>query len=195
MFADNKILGQFDLSGIPPAPRGVPQIEVKFDVDANGILHVSATDKATGKAQNITITSSSGLSKEEIERMKNDAESHAAEDKKKQELIEARNIADTMVYTVEKMLADNKDKVSDEDKKILEEKMDAVKKVKDTDDVEAIKTAGDALSKEAQRVGGAMYQKENANGAAQSANSESATGSEAKDAEFAEKKDNGAAQG
>lgn len=195
MFADNKILGQFDLSGIPPAPRGVPQIEVKFDIDANGILHVTATDKATNKAQNITITSSSGLSKEEIEKMKADAEAHATEDAKKQELIEARNIADTMVYTVEKMLADNKDKVSEADKKILEEKMEAVKKVKDGEDLEAIKSAGDDLSKEAQRVGGAMYQQQQAEQPAAGAADASSASAEAKDAEFTEKKDDGAAQG
>jgi molecular chaperone DnaK len=194
MFADNKVLGQFDLSGIPPAPRGVPQIEVKFDIDANGILHVSATDKATNKAQTITITSSSGLSKEEIEKMKADAEAHATEDKAKQELIETRNIAETMIYTVEKMLADNKDKVSEEDKKILEEKMEAVKKVKDSEDLEAIKAAGDELSKEAQRVGGAMYQKEGKSDEARGASAESAPeGSEPKDAEFTEKKDDGTA--
>lgn len=179
MFNDNKLLGQFDLSGIPPAPRGVPQIEVRFDVDANGILHVSATDKGTGKSQNITITSSSGLSKEEIEKMKQDAESHAEEDKKKQELIEARNIADTMIYTVEKMLADNKDKVNEADKKGLEEKMEAVKKVKDGDDVAAIKAAADELSKDAQRVGAAFYQQKPEEGP--------------KDAEFTEKKDEGGA--
>lgn len=197
MFADNKVLGQFDLSGIPPAPRGVPQIEVKFDIDANGILHVSATDKATNKAQTITITSSSGLSKEEIEKMKADAEAHATEDKAKQELIETRNIAETMIYTVEKMLADNKEKVSEEDKKILEEKMEAVKKVKDGEDLEAIKAAGDDLSKEAQRVGGAMYQqKEGASAdtsSEASAKDDAAAGPEAKDAEFTEKKDDGAA--
>jgi molecular chaperone DnaK len=198
MFADNKVLGQFDLSGIPPAPRGVPQIEVKFDIDANGILHVSATDKATNKAQTITITSSSGLSKEEIEKMKADAESHATEDKAKQELIEARNIAETMMYTVEKMLADNKDKVSEEDAKILGEKMEAVKKVKDTEDLEAVKAAGDELSKEAQRVGGAMYAKNDAaaNAAPGSEGTDAAsagTESTAKDAEFTEKKDDGAA--
>lgn len=194
MFADNKVLGQFDLSGIPPAPRGVPQIEVKFDIDANGILHVSATDKATNKAQTITITSSSGLSKEEIEKMKADAEAHATEDKAKQELIETRNIAETMIYTVEKMLADNKEKVSEEDKKILEEKMEAVKKVKDSEDLEAIKAAGDDLSKEAQRVGGAMYQKEGASADTSSeASAKDEAPSEAKDAEFTEKKDDGAA--
>lgn len=191
MFNDNKLLGQFDLAGIPPAPRGVPQIEVKFDVDANGILHVSATDKGTGKMQNITITSSSGLSKEEIEKMKQDAEAHADEDKKKQELIEARNIADTMVYTVEKMLADNKDKVSEDDKKLLEEKMTAVKAVKDTDNLEGIKNAADDLSKEAQRVGAAFYtQADAAAGAAaggpEAATADAAAGEGAKDAEFKE---------
>lgn len=187
MFNDNKLLGQFDLQGIPPAPRGVPQIEVKFDIDANGILHVSATDKGTGKTQNITITSSSGLSKEEIEKMKQDAEAHADEDKKKQELIEARNIADSMIYTVEKMLADNKDKVSDADKKLLEEKVDAVKKLKDGEDIEALKTAADDLSKEAQRVGAAFYQQQ-APGA--DASGTAAGASEGpKDAEFTEKKD------
>lgn len=193
MFNDNKILGQFDLSGLPPAPRGVPQIEVKFDIDANGILHVSATDKATGKAQTITITSSSGLSKEEIEKMKADAESHATEDKAKQELIEARNIAETMMYTVEKMLADNKEKISEEDQKILGEKMEAVKAVKDGEDLAAIKAAGEDLSKEAQRVGGAMYAKGDA--AANATRTEGADASStAKDAEFTEKKDDGASQ-
>lgn len=193
MFNDNKLLGQFDLSGIPPAPRGVPQIEVKFDVDANGILHVSATDKGTNKSQNITITSSSGLSKEEIEKMKQDAEAHADEDKKKQELIEARNIADTMIYTVEKMLADNKDKVSEEDKKLLEEKMTAVKAIKDGEDLEAIKTAADDLSKEAQRVGAAFYQGATdaqagagATDGPEAATADAAAGEGAKDAEFKE---------
>lgn len=186
MFNDNKLLGQFDLSGIPPAPRGVPQIEVKFDVDANGILHVSATDKGTGKMQNITITSSSGLSKEEIEKMKADAEAHADEDKKKQELIEARNIADTMVYTVEKMLADNKDKVSEADKKTLDEKMAAVKAVKDTDNLDGIKAAADDLSKEAQRVGAAFYQA-GAEGAAPNPEAAAAGTEGPKDAEFTEK--------
>ncbi len=193
MFNDNKLLGQFDLQGIPPAPRGVPQIEVKFDIDANGILHVSATDKGTNKTQNITITSSSGLSKDEIEKMKQDAESHADEDKKKQELIETRNLADSMVYTVEKMLADNKDKVSEEDKKILDEKMTAVKAVKDGEDIEAIKTAADALTTEAQRVGSAFYQSAEGGAPGAEAAPEADANAGAKDAEFTEKKDDGAA--
>ena len=194
LFGDNKLLGQFDLAGIPPAPRGVPQIEVKFDIDANGILHVSATDKASNKTQTITITSSSGLSKEEIEKMKADAETHAEEDKKKQELIEIRNLADTTVYTVEKMLDEYKDKLSDDEKKNMADKIAAVKAVKDGDDVEAIKAAADALNKEAQAIGAKMYQStptgasESAQGDAASSAGASTDQSTAKDAEFTEEK-------
>ena len=165
MAGDNKTLGRFILSGIPPAPRGVPQIEVKFDIDANGILNVSATDKGTGKTQKITITSSTGLSSDEIEKMKKDAEVHAEEDKKKKERIEHQNIADTMIYTSEKMLKDAGDKISGDDRKEVEEKMEALKKVKDTDDHEAIKKAADELSLVAQKVGAKMYEAEQAAGA------------------------------
>ncbi|MBI5729005.1 MAG: molecular chaperone DnaK [Candidatus Magasanikbacteria bacterium] len=167
MFNDNKLLGQFDLSGIPPAPRGVPQIEVSFDIDANGILHVKAKDKATNKEQSIKIESSSGLSKDEIEKMKKDAEMHAEDDKKKQELIEAKNIADTMVYTTEKMMKDVEEKkitVTDDEKKAVNDALTKVKEVKDKDDVEAIKTTSEALSKAAQVVGMKMYQQEQAKG-------------------------------
>lgn len=157
MAADNKSLGRFILSGIPPAPRGVPQVEVKFDIDANGILNVKATDKATGKEQQITITASSGLSKDEVEKMKKEAEMHAEEDKKKQELIETKNLADTMVYTTEKMLRDAGDKVKADDKKSIEEKIEALKKVKDGEDMAAIKKAADDLSQVAQKVGAEMY--------------------------------------
>jgi molecular chaperone DnaK len=187
MFGDNKLLGQFDLSGIPPAPRGVPQIEVKFDIDANGILHVSATDKASNKTQTIAITSSSGLSKDEIEKMKQDAEAHADEDKKKRDLSETRNIADTTVYTVEKMMVDFKDKMSDDEKKDLQTKIDAVKAVKDGEDVEKMKSAADELSKAAQTIGAKMYQE---NPTPEAAPAEGAK-PEAKDAEFTEKKDEG----
>lgn len=158
MAGDNKTLGRFTLSGIPMAPRGVPQVEVKFDIDANGILNVSATDKGTGKSQQITITASTGLSKDEVERMKRDAEAHAEEDKKKREMIEHRNLADTMIYTSEKMLADAGDKVSADEKKEVEEKIAALKAVKDGDDHEAIKKAADELSTAAQKVGAKMYQ-------------------------------------
>jgi molecular chaperone DnaK len=158
MAADNKTLGRFILSGIPPAPRGVPQVEVKFDIDANGILNVKATDKATGKEQAITITASSGLSKDEVEKMKKEAELHADEDKKKQEAIETKNLADTMIYTTEKMLRDAGDKVKPEDKKPIEEKIEELKKVKEGNDIEVIKKAADELSQAAQKVGAAMYE-------------------------------------
>ena len=160
MAADNKTLGRFMLDGIPPAPRGVPQIEVSFDLDANGILSVKAKDKATGKEQSIKITASSGLSKDEVEKMKKEAEAHAVEDKKKQELIEARNLADTMVYTTEKMMKEVEEKkiaITDEEKKNVEEGIKYVKDVKDKDDLETIKKASEALSKSAQAVGMKMY--------------------------------------
>ncbi|MDD5726740.1 MAG: molecular chaperone DnaK [Patescibacteria group bacterium] len=160
MSADNRVLGRFSLSGIPTAPRGIPQIEVSFDIDANGILNVKAVDKATNKVSNITITASTNLSKEEVERMKKDAEVHAAEDKKRKELIETRNMAETMVYTTEKMLKEAGDKVSADDKKATEEKLEALKSLKDSEDVEAIKKAADELATVAQKVGAAMYQQQ-----------------------------------
>ncbi len=160
MSADNRVLGRFSLSGIPTAPRGIPQIEVSFDIDANGILNVKAVDKATNKVSNITITASTNLSKDEVERMKKDAEVHAAEDKKRKELIETRNMAETMVYTTEKMMKEAGDKVSADDKKATEEKLEALKKLKDSEDVEAIKKAADELATVAQKVGAAMYQQQ-----------------------------------
>ena len=158
MASDNKSLGRFNLDGIPPAPRGLPQVEVTFDIDANGIVHVSAKDKATGKDNHITITSSSGLSKEEIEQMQKDAESHADEDKKKRELIDARNMADQLIYTSEKTLKDAGDKVKEEDKKEVEEKVKAMAEVKNSDDLDTIKKAYDELSAAIQKVGAAMYE-------------------------------------
>ncbi|MFZ2804450.1 MAG: molecular chaperone DnaK [Patescibacteria group bacterium] len=159
MAQDNRSLGRFMLSGLPTAPRGVPQVEVTFDIDANGILSVRAVDKATNKEQKITITASTNLSKDDIEKMKKDAEMNAADDKKHRDLVEARNMAETMVYTTEKMMKEAKD-VDEADKKAVEEKIDAMKKVKDTDDVEAIKKAGDELATAAQKVGEAMYKKQ-----------------------------------
>lgn len=161
MAPDNKTLGRFILDSIPPAPRGVPQIEVVFDIDANGILNVSAKDKGTNREQKIRIEASSGLSKEEIEKMKTDAEAHAADDKKKRELIDLRNNADTMVYTTEKMLSEAKDKnieVTDDERTAIEGKVTALKAVKDGEDQEAIKTAADELSKAAQEVGKRIYE-------------------------------------
>ena len=158
MAADNKSLGRFILTGIPPSPRGVPQIEVSFDIDANGILDVKAKDKATGQEQSIRVESSSGLSKDELEKMAKDAEAHAEEDKKKKEKVEVKNNADTLVYSTEKIVKEAGDKVKPEDKKIIEEKIEALKKVKDGDDTEAIKKASEELSQESQKIGAAMYQ-------------------------------------
>ena len=160
MAADNKTLGRFILDGIPPAPRGVPQIEVSFDIDANGIVNVKAKDKATGKEQKITITASSGLSKEEIEKMKKDAESHAEEDKKKRELIEAKNIAESLVYTAEKTLKDAGDKVDSNKKSEVEEKIKAVRDALPGDNLEVIKEMTEALSKSLQELGASMYQQQ-----------------------------------
>jgi len=157
MAADNKTLGRFILDGIPPAPRGVPQIEVSFDIDVNGILNVKALDKGTGKEQKITITASTGLNKDEIEKMKKDAEAHVEEDKKKKELIEVKNLAESLIFSTEKILKDNTDKVSDDIKKPVNEKIEALKKVKDSDDIEAIKKATEELSQAAQKIGEAMY--------------------------------------
>ena len=158
MASDNKTLGRFFLDGIPPAPRGIPQVEVSFDIDANGIVNVKAVDKATNKEQKITITSSSGLSKEEIEKMKADAESHADEDKKKREVIEVRNQADTLIYTAEKTIRDAGDKVDSNLKSDVEEKVKSLKDVKDSDKLEEIKTQVEALSKSLSDLGAKMYE-------------------------------------
>lgn len=185
MASGNKTLGRFILSGLPMAPRGVPQVEVKFDIDVNGILNVSATDKASGKSQNITIQGSTGLSKDEIERMKLDAEQHAEEDRKVKERVEHQNLADTMIYTSEKMLKEAGDKVTAEERKEVEDKIVALKAVKDGDDHEAIKRAADELSSAAQKVGAKMYQ---ASGGA-STGAQEPKKNEPVDAEFKEKKD------
>jgi len=156
MATDNKSLGRFILEGIPPAPRGMPQVEVTFDIDANGILHVTAKDKASGKEQKITITGSTGLSKEEAEKMAQEAEAHAEEDAKKKELIEARNIADSLVYTAEKSLKDAGDKVPADIKTEVEEKVKASKEAIAGDDLEKIKKATDELGQSLQKIGPAM---------------------------------------
>jgi len=158
MAADNKSLGKFILDGIPPSPRGVPQIEVTFDVDANGILKVSAQDKATGKSQHITITASSGLNEAEIEKMRKDAEAHAEEDRKRKDLIEARNNADNTVYAGEKALRDLGDKVPAEIKAEVEAKSAEVKEAAKGEDVEKIKAAVDALGQTIQKIGASVYE-------------------------------------
>jgi molecular chaperone DnaK len=191
MATDNKSLGRFVLDGIPPAPRGIPQIEVSFDIDASGILSVTAKDKASGKTQSIRIESSTGLSKDEIERMKKDAELHAEEDKRKKELIEARNMADTLSYTTEKAMKDAGDKLTADEKKPVEEALAQLANVKNGDDLDAIKKNTEALSQAAQKIGEKLYKAaQEAQAAAQpAAGAEGSTGStEApKDAEVEEK--------
>ena len=163
MARDNRTLGRFVLDGLPPAPRGVPQVEVSFDIDANGILTVMAKDKATNKSQHITIKDTSALSKEDIEKMKHEAESHAVEDRKQKEMIDLRNQADTLIYSVEKTLRDAGDKVSADVKKSVEDKVRELKKVKDGDDADIIKKALDELSGEIQKVGSELYRQQQAN--------------------------------
>lgn len=158
MASDNKTLGRFMLDGIPPAPRGVPQVEVSFDIDANGILNVKAKDKATNREQRITITASSGLSKDEVERMKKEAEMHADEDKKKKEQIEIKNQADAVIFQTEKLIKDAADKIKPEDKKELEDKMSELRGVKDTGSIDDIKKKLEEMNQVAQKIGAAMYQ-------------------------------------
>jgi molecular chaperone DnaK len=157
MARDNRTLGRFHLDGIPPAPRGVPQVEVTFDIDANGILNVSARDKATSKQQNITITASSGLTKDEIERMKKEAEAHAAEDAKNREAIEAKNRCDSLVYETERTLREHGDKVPAEDKQAIEAAMTEAREALKSDDLERIKRAQEDLTKASHKLAEAMY--------------------------------------
>ncbi|MDR1008985.1 MAG: molecular chaperone DnaK [Rickettsiales bacterium] len=189
MAADNKLLGAFDLVGIPPAPRGMPQIEVTFDIDANGITHVSAKDKGTGKEQAISIKSDGGLSDDEIERMKKDAEANADADKKKRELVEARNTAESLAHQTEKQLADNKDKVDEATASAIEA---AVKDVKDTlaksdAALDEIKTKTEALTQVAMKLGEAIYKAAQASGT-QGAGAEQPAEEKVVDAEYEEKK-------
>jgi molecular chaperone DnaK len=157
MAADNKLLGQFDLVGIPPAARGVPQVEVTFDIDANGIVHVNAKDLGTGKEQSIRITASSGLSESEIKQMVKDAEAHAEEDKKKKERIEARNHLDTLIYSTEKSLKDHRSDVDEAAAKNIDEALEKAKKAMEGDDVDAIKAAQEELTQASHKLAEAMY--------------------------------------
>ncbi|CCO24180.1 molecular chaperone DnaK [Maridesulfovibrio hydrothermalis] len=195
MAADNMTLGRFELTGLPAAPRGVPQIEVTFDIDANGIVNVSAKDMGTGKEQSIQITASSGLSEEDIERMVKDAESHAEDDKAKQELIEARNQADSLIYTTEKSLREVGDNVDAELKADIETKSEELKKVLETEDPETIKQATDALAQASHKLAEQLYAQQNQPGADGAAGPEGATGEQKAadedvvDADFTEVKD------
>ena len=172
MASDNKSLGKFILDGIPPAPRGVPQIEVTFDVDANGILKVSAKDKATGRSQHITITASSGLSETEVEKMRKDAEAHAEEDRKRKDLIEVRNNADNTAYAAEKALREFGDKIPAEVRSDVEAKAAEVKSVAQGEDVEKIKTATEALGLAIQKIGASVYEQGQASGGGDAAEGE-----------------------
>jgi molecular chaperone DnaK len=179
MAADNKVLGQFDLVGIPPAQRGIPQIEVTFDIDANGIVNVSAKDKATGKEQQIRIQASGGLSDDDIEQMVNDAESHADEDKKRKAVVEARNHADGLVHSTENNIKEHGDKISVEDKLVIETTLQELKVLLEGDDPdpEEIKNKSDALSEHAMKLGEAMYKASQAE-AEEGANEEVSSGDE-----------------
>jgi molecular chaperone DnaK len=187
MAADNRSLGRFMLTGLPPAPRGVPQIEVTFDIDANGILNVKAQDKATGKEQRITITASTNLSEQEVERMKKEAEANAEADKKRREQIETKNMGETMVYTTEKMLKDAGDKVAEADRKPVEEKIEALKSALKADDAEAIKKAADELATVAQKIGAAMYEKQQKQDASGGTDKESGDEKGTVEGDFSEK--------
>ena len=165
MAADNKSLGHFDLVGLPPAPRGVPQIEVTFDIDANGIVHVGAKDLATQKEQSIRITASSGLNKDEIDKMVKDAQAHAAEDKKKRELVEVRNEADNRIYGIEKLLSEHGDKISEEDRNKIKEEIEATRKAMEGNDLDAIRSATQNLVRASQKIGEEMYKKTASSGA------------------------------
>jgi len=159
MAMDNKTLGRFELVGIPPAPRGIPQIEVTFDIDANGIVHVSAKDLGTGKEQSIKITASSGLTEEEIQKMVRDAEAHGEEDKKKRELAEARNNLDSLIYTTEKSLSEYGDKIDASEKKAIEEAIEVAKKAMESNEISTIKSASDNLTQTSHKLAEAMYAK------------------------------------
>lgn len=189
MAADNKLLGNFDLAGIPPAPRGMPQIEVTFDIDANGIVHVTAKDKATGKEQQIKIQASGGLSDADIEKMVKDAEAHAAEDKQRKELAEARNAGDSLVHQTEKNLAEYGDKVAPADKQGVEQALEAVKDALKTEDVADIQAKTQALVQASMKLGEAMYKAQGDQGEGNDAGTQDAD-DDVVDAEFEDVDDN-----
>ena len=187
MAADNKALGQFDLVGIPPAPRGVPQIEVTFDIDANGIVNVTAKDKGTGKEHQIRIQASGGLSDADIEQMVKDAESHASEDKQRRELVEARNQAEALIHSAEKSLKDYGDKVSDDDRKAIEDALAGLKTATEGDDAEDIKAKSETLAEASMKLGQAMYEASQAEAANADAAADAAKdGEDVVDADFEE---------
>jgi molecular chaperone DnaK len=181
MAADNKMLGQFDLMGIPPAPRGMPQIEVTFDIDANGIVNVSAKDKATGKEQQIRIQASGGLSEADIDKMVKDAEANAAEDKKRREAVDAKNHADALVHSTEKALAEHGSKIADTERRAIEDAVSDLKEALKGDDAEAIKAKTNTLAQASMKLGEAMYKQQAESDAAKDAAKDDVV-----DAEFTE---------
>jgi molecular chaperone DnaK len=185
---DNKSLGNFELTGIAPAPRGVPQVEVTFDIDANGIVHVSAKDKGTGKEQSMTITGGSSLPKEDIERMVREAEEHAAEDKKRREEQETRNSAEQLVYQTEKLMKDNDDKLPEDVKSSVQADVDALKSALAGEDVDAVKTAFDTLVQSQQKLGEEIYKQQPEGEAAPEASAEDVVDAEVVDDENEDKK-------
>jgi molecular chaperone DnaK len=188
MAKDNRTLGKFHLMGIPPAPRGVPQIEVTFDIDANGILNVSAKDRATGKSQAITITSSSGLAKDEVEKMVAEAQSHADDDKKRRELVDARNQTDTMAYNLEKLLKENRDKLPEADAKAAEEAVAEARKAIEGEDAQAIRSALERLTNLSHTLAESLYKRAEGPGGgagpSQAPPSEGGHGDDVVDAEY-----------
>jgi molecular chaperone DnaK len=194
MAADNKMLGQFDLMGLPPAPRGMPQIEVTFDIDANGIVNVSAKDKATNKEQQIRIQASGGLSDSEVEKMVKDAEANAAEDKKRKDLVEAKNHGESLIHSTQKSLAEHGDKVSDADKSTIEAAIADLKSGMEGGDTEAIKEKTNALAQAAMKLGEAIYkaqsqQQPGGDGAGAGPSSGQGGADDVVDADFTEVKD------
>jgi molecular chaperone DnaK len=193
MAADNKSLGQFDLMGIPPAPRGIPQIEVTFDIDANGIVNVSAKDKATNKEQQIRIQASGGLSDAEIEKMVKEAEANAADDKKRKELVEAKNQAEGLIHTTQKTLAENKDKLPEHDRKVAEDAIAELKTAIESGDVEAIRAKTTQLAQSSMKLGEQLYKQSGAGAAAgagpDTSDNPGAAHDDVVDADFEEVKD------
>jgi molecular chaperone DnaK len=186
MAADNKLLGNFDLQGIPPAPRGVPQVEVTFDIDANGIVSVSAKDKATGKETQIKIQAKSGLSDADIEKMVRDAEANAEADKKRRESVEARNQLDTLIHSTEKTIRENGDKVPADERAAAEALITEARAAMETGDAEAINAAAEKLSQAAMKIGEAMYKAEQASPAPEAGPEAAKPNDKVVDAEFEE---------
>jgi molecular chaperone DnaK len=189
MASDNKMLGQFDLVGLPPAPRGVPQIEVTFDIDANGIVNVHARDKGTGKEQQIRIQASGGLSESEIQKMVKDAEAHAEEDKKRKAQVEAKNHAEALVHSTEKALSEHGAKVGETERRAIENAMADLKEALKGDDAEAITAKTNALAQASMKLGEAMYKASQAEAEAKAAGGDKPADDDVVDADFEEVKD------